>query len=260
MAVVMVGLVPLWGPGKLELAALNVGQGDALLITTPHGERYLFDGGPSGIALARELGGALPHWERRLDGIFLTHPDQDHVAGLPEALRRFEIGVVYDNGDSSSTQAYRAFASRAGDHRVLRAGDRFEHDGVVFEVLWPPEGYTPSAANDASLVVKVTYGATSVLLTGDLQGTSERLLVESGADTGVTVLKVPHHGSANADAGFLQGTGARIAVVSVGAGNRYGHPTEKTLGYLSSMAVLRTDTWGRVVLRSDGREFRLVER
>jgi competence protein ComEC len=248
----IVSVAPIGGPGLLEVTALDIGQGDAILVTTPGGQRFLFDGGPSGIELARELGAALPHWERRFEAVLLTHPDHDHVAGLPGALRRFRVKKVYTTGAAANTEAFLAFDRRAAATNRLAAGDRFEADGVTFEVLWPPAGLGTARLNDTSLVVRITYGETSFLLTGDLEAAAQRRLL---AETSVasTVLKVPHHGSKTSAREFLEAVGAQVAVVSVGAGNRYGHPSPEVLAWLDGSIILRTDVDGRVTVRSDGK-------
>lgn len=250
-----VTLMPAGGPGELEIAFLDIGQGDAILVTTPHGKQVVIDGGPSGIELARELGAAMPHWDRSLDAIVLTHPQEDHVGGLPEALRRFDSGAVYGTGDANRTQSFAAFEERANP-RALASGDRFELDGVAFEVLWPPRDYVTRELNDRSLVLLVTYRGFAALLTGDIESGPQRALLADGIGQ-IDVLKVPHHGSKTSDSGFLRDAGAAVAVISVGADNRFGHPHEETLTALSETRVFRTDVDGRVVVSSDGHRIKV---
>ncbi len=250
-AVVAISVWPAGGPGTLQVTVLDVGQGDAILVTTPNGERVVVDGGPSGLVLARELSDVLPHWEREIAAVVLTHADSDHIGGLPALLDRFDVGRVYDNGEQRETAIFERFEERAGARHALRRGDAFEVDGVRFEALWPPAGPLEGPRNTLSVVLRVTYGDAVILLTGDIEGTAQRALMATGA-IGAHVLKVPHHGaSTNAD-GFLQDTGARVAVISAGEGNRFGHPTDETLVDLAGRAVLRTDLHGRVTIVSDG--------
>lgn len=243
-------LLPLAPDSELTLTMLDVGQGDAILIETPGGEQILVDGGPSGIEVARELGAVLPHWDRSIDTIMLTHGDQDHVGGLPEVLARFDVGRVYDNGRDRSTEVATLYAAQAPQRTALMAGDVLELNGVRIEVLWPPAGHGGSRENDMSLVLHVTHGQVSFLLTGDIERDPQRSLIATLP--AVTVLKVPHHGASTSDATFLQSTRAVIALVSVGEGNRFGHPTAETLELLGGMEVLRTDRDGRITLRSNG--------
>lgn len=250
-AVVAVSIWPAAGPGELQVTVLDVGQGDAILVTTPNGERVVVDGGPSGIVLARELGDVLPHWQRGIAAVVLTHPDSDHVGGLPALLERFDVRQVYDNGQPRDTAIFGEYVEEAGTRETLRHGDVFEVDGVRFETLWPPPGSLDGPRNTWSVVLRVTYGDATILLTGDIDETAQHALLASG-DVGAHVLKVPHHGaSTNAD-GFFDATGAWVTVISAGEGNRFGHPTDETLVDLEGRAVLRTDLHGRVTIVSDG--------
>ncbi|MBI5946646.1 MAG: ComEC/Rec2 family competence protein [Chloroflexi bacterium] len=255
-AVAPISLLPLGGPGDFEMTVLDVGQGDAILLTTPHGKHVLVDGGPSGIELARELGATLPHWERRIDAVFLTHPQMDHIAGLPEVARRFTVRRTYDTGVPGGGEAYDAYRGGAGSTLVLAQGDTVTIDGVRFEVLWPPASQPRDDLNNTSLILRVTYGVTVFLLTGDSEAPVHRALMAEGEAT-ATVLKVPHHGSKTSDAGFLAGTGATVAVIPVGEGNQFGHPTAEALDALAGSAIFRTDLNGRVRVSSDGRVVRV---
>lgn len=253
MALVVVGLVslrPIGGPGQLEVAVLDVGQGDAILVTTPRGERVLVDGGPSGIELARELGALLPHWERTVDRVILTHPDADHYGGLPELSDRYDVGTFYEGTVRRGGEAYAELRDREPERELLDEGGGFEVDGVRFEVVWPPGLFDGTSTNDLSLVLLVTYGDVRVLLTADIERYPQDVLLRQLED--VDVLKVPHHGSKTSSEAFLGGTGATVAVISAGAGNQFGHPAEETLAALQGIDVYRTDEDGRVVIRSDG--------
>ena len=255
-AVVAVSVWPAGGPGELQVTVLDVGQGDAILVTTPNGERVVVDGGPSGIVLARELGEVLPHWQRGIAAAVLTHPDADHVGGLPALLRRFDVQAVYDSGGRHDTAIFARFDEEAGPRHTLRRGQVFVVDGVRFETLWPPAGPLEGPRNASSVVLRVTYGDATILLTGDIEETAQRALLES---TGIQahVLKAPHHGaSTNAD-GFYQAAWAPVTVISAGEGNRFGHPTDETLRKLEGRAVLRTDVHGRVTIVSDGTSIRV---
>jgi competence protein ComEC len=245
-------LLPLNSSEDLRVTMLDVGQGDALLIETPGGQQILVDGGPSGIGLARELGEVLPHWDRRIDAVVLTHLDQDHAGGFPELFERFAVGTVYDNGRNRNTEVAQLYAALASERQALAAGDAVElDDGVRIDVLWPPPGHGTSDENERSLVLLVRYGQTSFLLTGDIERQSQLALLP-GLPT-VSVLKVPHHGAGTSDPRFLEATGAALALVSVGEGNRFGHPAQATLDGLAGMIVLRTDLDGRITIRSDGK-------
>lgn len=248
---VPVSLLPISGPGELEVTLLDVGQGDAILVRTPAGHSVLVDGGPSGIGVARELGAVLPHWQRRIDLVLLTHPDDDHLGGLPHVLQRLRVGTVADSGTPGATPTYDPYLERADSRRSLRAGSSFRLDGVLFEVLWPPEEYDSQQTNNHSLVVRVSYGDRVILLTGDIEASAQGALL-GAADVRADVLQVPHHGSKSSAIEFFQAVRAPVAVVSVGEDNRYGHPAPATLEALAGGLVLRTDTSGRITITTDG--------
>ena len=159
---------------------LDVGQGDAILVTTPNGERVVVDGGPSGIVLAQELGDVLPHWQRQISAVVLTHADADHVGGLPSLLERFNVRRVYDNGEARDTAVFGEYEAAAGTRQTLRRGDVFEIDGVRFETLWPPSGALEGPRNAWSVVLRVTYGEATILLTGDIEEEAQRALLADG--------------------------------------------------------------------------------
>ena len=255
-AIAVLSLTPIGGPGRLEVAILDVGQGDAILVTTPHGQRVLVDGGPSGLVLARQLGKVLPHWAHALHAVALTHPDTDHAGGLPDTLERFRAGTVYDSGARSGTATFARFAEQAGGRERLRRGDAFEVDGVRFEVLWPPPGDLPDGTNAGSLALLVRYGETRILLPGDIERTAQHDLLALGAPVADALL-APHHGADTNERGFLDATEAALAVISVGEDNPHGHPARETLAALAGRAVLRTDLHGRVVILSDGESLRV---
>lgn len=252
LAVVWWSVLPLRGPGVLRVEVLDIGQGDAILVTTPHGKRVLVDGGPSGLALAGELGATMPHWARGFERVILTHPQQDHMAGLIELERRFDVTEIDSSGATNSTATYELLVEEGGAIAPLEAGESFDIDGVEFTVMWPPRDHATNELNDTSVVVMVEYGGRRVLLTGDVQAAAQRALLATGVDLGADVLKVPHHGSATSDENFFAAVAADVAVISVGEGNRFGHPREETLAALAGSTVLRTDQEGRITIEVSG--------
>lgn len=241
------------GPGRLRVAFLDVGQGDAILITTPNGYDLLVDCGPSGLVLLRELGAVLPPWDRTIDRLVVTHPQADHAGGCAAAAERYRVreGAAW-NGQASSSEAWQALTA-VMPPKPLAAGAAWSADGVTFRVVWPPSGAEFEEPNDASIVLEIAFGETRLLLTGDIESAAQAALTESVGS--VEVLKVPHHGSATSRASFFAGTAPEVAVISVGEGNPYGHPAEATLRALARVgsAIYRTDIHGRVLVSSDGR-------
>jgi len=253
--VVPVSLLPASGPGELTVSFLNVGQGDATLITTPSGKQVLIDGGPSGIVLARELGEVMPHWDRSLDIVILSHPDEDHMAGLIEARSRFAVSVAMDNEIARTTETFSYYEATYSDANGLRAGDDFTIDGVHFEVLWPDPEFGTGSTNDRSVVIRVSYEEITFLFTGDSEAPVHDALLLAG-EVAADVLKVPHHGSATASRAFLDAVDPAVAVISVGP-NPYGHPREEVLAALEGSRLYRTDRDGRVSIRTDGSRLRV---
>lgn len=248
------------GEGRLRLSVLDVGQGDAILLETPAGQRVLIDGGPSGQALLKELGEALPFWERSLDLVVLTHAQEDHLAGLVEVSERYEVARVLATPLEADTAAYHEWRElirgEGNPYHQAHPGQWIDlGHGARLTVLGPnKEALATGEANDGSLVLRVTYGRVSFLLTGDIESGGEAALVRSGANLRSTVLKVPHHGAATStSAPFVRAVRPAVAVVSVGAQNRFGHPSARALDRLGASLVFRTDEHGTVRLETDGR-------
>lgn len=234
------------GDNGLRVDFLDVGQGDAALLTTPSGKQVLVDTGPSGIVLARELAAVMPYWDRSIDMLIISHPEQDHLAGAPAVLDRYRIKERYDNGFRRNTEVWRLFDSH-GRHMTLRAGDSFELDGVRFEIAWPIQDFGGAGWNNRSLVMFVDYAGRRLLFTGDIESEAQEALL-TAIPLEADVLKVPHHGSASGTSAFVDAVDAELAVISVGGDNPYGHPRQEALDSLSDAIVFRTDLHGRVTV------------
>ena len=262
LTLVLLGLATTQLPdGRLHVAFLDVGQGDAILITTPRGQQVLVDGGPSPSALTAALGSQMPFWDRSLDLVVMTHPDADHITGLVPVLERFQVGAWADSGRSDSDRLYEQCLTRLDAQKLqpvaLTAGDRFDlGDGIRLEVLHPAADVWATDANDDSVVLRLTWHQASFLLTGDVATTGEQAILASGQPLDATVLKVAHHGSnGSTGAPFLAAVQPQFAVLSVGADNRYGHPAPELLQRLTeqdSLTILRTDHHGTVEFVTDG--------
>lgn len=261
--------VSLAGSGALEVVFLDVGQGDAIAVRSPRGRWILVDAGPR--SETRDAGARVvaPFFGRRgvgrLSALVLTHPDLDHIGGAPAVLDALDVDVVFDPGFATGRSPFVNLLERAADDSVpwlaMSRGRRLAFDGVELLALHPPPSQTRGGvgleANDRSVVLRVTYGAFSLLLTGDVEREGEAQLVASGALAPVQILKVAHHGSGTSTTGpFLEETLPEVAVVSVGGRNRYGHPDAGVLARLEALGtrIYRTDRHGQVTLlaRRDG--------
>ena len=251
--------------GMLHVHFLDVGQGDAILVVSPEGAKALVDGGPHVQGATRALGRYLSGRDRDLDLVVLTHPDEDHLGGLPEVLHRYDVDAVADTGMASTTAPYlqwqRAVEEEAPRRVMAIQGRTIALGPSTFLQVLNPEG--PSRAgmssdlNDASVVIRLVHGGVSFLLTGDIESEAEGRLLRSGQDLRSTVLKVSHHGSrSSSGAGFLAAVVPRAAVISAGADNPYGHPHSEVLQRLVAMLpeerVYSTALHGDVEFVSDG--------
>jgi competence protein ComEC len=254
--------------GRVHVIVLDVGQGDAILVDGDKGGRILVDGGPDGSVLLAELDRVIPSWDRRLDAVVLTHPHDDHVAGLVSLMGRYRVGAAYESGWPSETPAYTAWRTALAEHGLtakrLSTGDELRVDDVNLRVLWPDDGTVrpsfldPAAAdnrktNDASIVLLGDYQDRRFLLSGDAEDDVDPTLISRGLPR-VDMLKVAHHGSATATSSALLGAlRPAVAVVSVGAGNTYGHPNAGTMARLRSHSTktFRTDQAGTVDVALD---------
>ena len=241
--------------GELTVHFLDVGQADCALLACD-GKYILIDGGnvedSSKVVSYLEKAGV-----SELEAVFCSHAHEDHVGGLPGVLAVYPTGAVYAPTNTYSSNCFDDFLYYTDQQglsvTIPSVGDKLTFGDAVVEVLGPVKSYAET--NDTSLILRVTYGDTRFLFTGDMEIPAETDLVESGADLKADVLKVGHHGSDTSTGyRFLREVMPTHAIVSVGEGNSYGHPNEKTLSLLSDAGatVYRTDKLGHIIAVSDG--------
>ena len=248
--------------GTLTVAFLDIGQGDSILIRSPNGSTLLIDGGNSNHDGTDVIIPKLREWGKdQLDVMVATHPDADHIGGLPVVLENFPVASVALTGQVHTTQVYERFLTDIRDKNLntirVRTGTKIPFDpSVKVEVLGPDDRFVVEGDNnDASIVIRLTYGGVSFMFTGDAEGPEEQAILASGADVRSTVLKVGHHGShSSTSQAFLDAVDPQIGVISAGKDNRYGHPHKEVLDRLgqAGVQVYRTDRSGTITITTDG--------
>ena len=280
LAAILLAVLVAWHPfapalyrGKLEVSVLDVGQGDSIFVAFPDGRTMLVDGGGQagaevvdGFRSGPDVGEEVvsPYlWSRgikRLDVVALTHAHHDHLDGLHSVIANFKVDELWIGRDEDTPAFLVLLAeARARGVRVVQEiqGRKFDWDGVRGDVLWPADvSEVDKAANDNSLVMRITDGSEGFLLPGDIEKKVENELVDEHAPLAANFLKVPHHGSktSSTDA-FVGAVAPRVAVVSVGEGNQFGHPVDSVVERYARAGVrfLRTDRDGAVTAVTDGK-------
>jgi competence protein ComEC len=267
----LIGLM-VWHPfppeirrGEMSLTAIDVGQGESLLLTLPDGKTVLIDGG--GIpSFGRKVRSQLDIgedvvspalWSRsikRVDIAALSHAHEDHAGGLRALIANFRPRELWTGVELRD----HALSAAGIPVKTFRRGDAFRFGGAEFAVIAPARDYEPAAApgNNDSLVLRVRFGEQTFLLSGDIETAAESELVSEGLAAGVSVLKVAHHGSKTSTRDeLLDQARPAFAIVSAGRGNLYGHPHHTVLKRLAErrIGILRTDQMGQVTVRTDGR-------
>lgn len=251
-----------WPTDRLEVIYLDVGHGDSALIKTPDRQKILIDGGPDN-TVVKKLGKYLPFYNRQINLVVLSHPDADHVTGLVEVLKRYEVKKILMTGVIDEREPYqyllRALAEKNIARETAQAGEKIDFGHNLFlEVLYPLESLQNKKIepqNNGSVVLKLSYGKTSFIFTGDAQKEVETELLAKGVDLKADVLKVAHHGSdTSSSKGFLQAVKPAYAIISVGQDEKLGLPSIRIINRLKTVGaqVLRTDELGDIKIISDG--------
>ena len=241
---------------------IDVGQGDATLLVAPDGSSMLIDCGPTSgaeylVKYMNDVG------VEKLDYLILTHPHEDHYGGASAVIENFPVENFVVHADFTETYPYDRLIYMVSHNRFdeqteivgTRIDDRFTFaDSAVFQIL-SPETVDYDDANESSLAIKLIYGETSFLFTGDAEKGAEKAMMANGYDLRADVYSAGHHGSVTSNSpGFIAAVSPTYAVISCGRDNSYGHPHKKTLATLEEygVTVLRTDELGDIILLSDG--------
>ena len=246
--------------GILQVSFLNIGQGDAALIESPTGNTFLIDGGPDK-SILNALGRVLPFYNKKIDAFLATHPDSDHIGGLPEVLKNYSVGEFVYNGATSSTGVFKELENEISDKNIktdiVRAGEIFDLGGGTYlKILYPNKNPQGTDTNEYSIVAELYYGDSTFMFTGDAPtDVLDYLAKTDGKELKSDVLKVAHHGSRNSlSPAFLSAVLPTYSVISAGLNNRYGHPHQEILDFLNSIKskILITFNLGDIVFVSDG--------
>jgi competence protein ComEC len=251
---------------ELEVTFFDVGQGDAIFIKTPQNHYILIDGGPDSVILEK-LEKKLPFYNRSIDLVILTHPHYDHISGVVEILERYKVkNILYTGviGEGSVFSKWEELVKE--DYRLARAGQRISANDFFLNILYPAENLKNKEVedlNETSIVSRLVFGRYSFLFMGDAYKEQEKEITEYKKDCekekgkqcdvfeiNSTVLKVGHHGSDSSSLkNFLTAVNPKIAVIMVGEGNKYGHPSKDVIGRLEEkgIEIKRTDKDGDIV-------------
>lgn len=264
LATILSGIIFSIQKNELKVSFLDVGQGDAILISEGSNQ-LLIDGGKDGKVLLEKLGRYIPFWDRNIEVMLATHPDQDHIGGLVDALRTYRVQTVLKTNAESDSQIYKKLEEEIGKSGAQKVETKkgltikFSNEAAA-GILFPIDSLSETvdnASNDNSVVVKLTYGENTFLFTGDLPSTQESVLINSGQNLSAQILKTSHHGSKYATSNeFLEAVKPQEAIISVGKNNSYGHPNQEVLQRLLQykINILRTDEKGDIIYECSSSE------
>lgn len=245
---------------QLHVYVLNIGQGDSILVRLPTGENILIDGGPDGTVL-RELAEVMPLYERKIDVMILTHPHADHMNGLLDVLRHYEVGSVIITGVFYKSSAYDEFVEQIARKKIpvffAHSDIDYRLGTVALDILYPlklVQGDRYENLNNSSISFRLLSNDGTFYFSGDLEKEGEEELLKSGQDLRADVLKAGHHGSRTSSSeAFLDLVQPEIAVISCGINNTFKHPHPETLEHFSERGIqfFRTDLDGRVEITKE---------
>jgi len=243
----------------LTFAMLDVGQGDALFIESPTGAQILVDLGPPRKILS-QLRRVMSPFDRTIDGIIITNPDQDHIGGFSDVMKIYKVESIFEPGTLTDSKTFQNLKTEVENQNIpstlAKKGMRIHlGGGAVIDILFPDRDVFDWATNDGSVMARLTYGTTSIMLSGDATTATEKMVLgNSSAQLKSSILKVGHHGSRTSTSEeFVKAVSPQYALISSGKDNKYGHPHADTLQTLERFGVkiLRTDILGTIILSCD---------
>ncbi len=249
--------------GVLTFVVLDIGQGDALYIESPNGTQVIVDGGPSN-NLLKALPKVMPFYDRSVDMIVVTNPDSDHYEGFIKFLDKYKVTDILEPGTTNSYSAYGYFEKKVAEKNIkktiARRGQEIDLGGGAYlQVLFPDRNVEQVASNTGSIVMKLVYGDTSVMLQGDSISNIEQYLLELDGDyLKSDILKAGHHGSRTSSVKeYVEKVSPKWTVISSGKENSYGHPHKETIETMQSLKIPTFDTCnnGTIIFESNGKEF-----
>jgi len=220
----------------------------------------MFDAGPPRSVLG-PLQRVMSPFDKSIDAFVITNPDADHIGGLADILKNYKVGEVFESGTLTDSKTYQSLREEMKKQNVpdilAKKGMRLDIGGGAYiDILFPDRDVSEWATNDGSVVAKLTYGKTSIMLTGDAGAKTEKIILGENSTTQLnsTILKVGHHGSRTSSSpSFVKAVSPEYAMISVGKDNKYGHPHQETLDTLTQVGakILRTDLIGTIIMKCD---------
>lgn len=239
-------------------AMLNIGQGDALFIESPTGTQILVDSGPPKKIL-NQIARIMSPFDRTIDAFIITNPDQDHIAGFLDILKLYKVDRVFEPGTLTDSKIYQNFKNEIKKNNVpdifAKKGMRLDlGGGAMIDILFPDRDVSVWSTNDGSIIARLSYGDTSIMLTGDATLKTEKIILEKNSlqKLDSDILKVGHHGSrTSSSVEFVKAVSPNFAFISNGKDNKYGHPHKETLDTLTQFGakIFRTDELGMIVIK-----------
>ena len=249
--------------GLLKVTFLDVGQGDSIFIQSPNGNQILVDSGVSK-NISNVLSRVMPFYDRSIDVLIATHPDQDHIGGFPEILKRYKVGRYFDDGLVGETGTFKEISKELigeniKEERLVKDEVVDLGDGVFLKIFYPSLTLEGKDTNESSVVMKIIYGDSDILLMGDAPTDVEKYLaMTEGKNLKSDILKVAHHGSRNSlSEEFFSAVSPEYSIISAGKDNSFGHPHKEIINALNDIGtnILRTYEIGDINFVSNGDKF-----